>query len=75
MERKVVRDRTRLLRGFLGLIAMLVMGAVADWTMHETLRSWLESALAVTAGGCIAFLVMFLAMRAKKRVLRMPEGL
>jgi hypothetical protein len=76
MERKVVSNRTRLLRGFLVLIAMLVMSAVVDWTMHETLRSWFETALApTTAGGCIGLFLFYLATGSKQRVLKMPEDI
>jgi len=75
MERKVVSDKTRLLRGFLVLVAMLAGGTIAGWTNHETFRFWLKfTFVPLTVGGCIAFLVMYFAMRIKKRVLRMPEG-
>jgi hypothetical protein len=75
MERKVISDKTRLRWVILVMGAMLAAGTVVDWADHETFRFWLKSTLApLTVGGSIAILVVSLAMRARKRVLKMPEG-
>ena len=75
MERTVISDKTSFLRGLFVLLAMLVAVTIVDYTSHGTLKTWLRHAVAPIAGGGIAVLGFYVAMRIKQRVLKMPEGL
>jgi len=76
MERTVISDKTRLLRVLFMLLAMLVAVAIVDYTSHGTLKTWLRHAIVpIAIGGGIAFLGIYLTMRIKQRVLKLPEGL
>jgi len=76
MERKAISDKARFLLLLFLWLATLTATAIARYTSHETLGSWLKYSFApITLGPVIVFLGFYLAMRIKQRVLKMPEGL
>jgi hypothetical protein len=76
MERKIVSDKNRFLRGLLVLIVMLAAGTIVDFTDHVTLRSWFTGmVIPVVLGGCIAALVVYLTMKLNQKNLTLPQGL
>ncbi|MEO6803330.1 MAG: hypothetical protein ABI197_08820 [Granulicella sp.] len=76
MKRKEISDKSRLLRGFLMLVAMIVTGTVVDCAAHTTFRFWLTVTFAPLAlAGCAVFPLFYAAMRYKQKMLRLPESL
>ncbi|NYF78918.1 hypothetical protein HDF17_001205 [Granulicella arctica] len=74
MERKVVTDRVRLLRVLATLAVMAAVGAVVDYSLHLSFRSWFVGSFApIVVGGSGALLLVYLAMKLKQNILRPPN--
>jgi hypothetical protein len=76
MKRNVISDKSRFLRSLLVLFVMLAVGTIVDYLAHKTFRFWLTTTFApLVCAGSFVFLLLYVTMRLKQRVLKLPEGL
>jgi len=77
MKQKVVGVKRRLLFGVLGVSAAIAGAEIANGSIHPrmTILWHIHRDAPIAIGGGIGFLVVYLAIKLKQRILKMPEGL
>ena len=77
MDKKIVSEKTRVLRVVCLMIFMITGKTLTDYHFHQlTLRHWLLNDLSpIAIGGITVLIFMYWARRLKQKVLKPPLGL